>query len=304
MGQYDPIDKYGWHKKGSWAVWDPASPLRYGYFQEAYLENDSVHTQGRTCTLTSAGAIDTARCGKWERGDLSYVVDKTAARKFTGYDTYMYVDQKQKGWVSQSLIEQDGKTSWARDCPFVRNIGVDWKSCTWRKVDLSGTGLGLWKAYAAYTLTQGTTRSVTQSVIVGDLMSSWYRTCQNSATGAPDWKTCTAWTGPSDMSAMKGLDGKKYGGFTSYSTWNGASVQLVQRLVAADGLTEKARTCQVTNGRPDWTGCDGKWTTTSLSTQAWAPDTLGKKPAAFTDLGVIYYYPKGETVPVASEPRA
>jgi len=303
MGQYDPVDRYGWHKRGSWAVWDPASLLRYGYFQEAYLENDSVHTQGRTCTLTSAGAIDTARCGKWERGDLSYVIDKSTARKFSGYDTYVYVDQKQKGWVSQSLIEQNGVTSWARDCPIIRNIGVDWKSCTWRKVDLSGTGLGLWKAYAAYTLTQGTTRSLTQSVIVGDLMNSWYRTCPNSATGAPDWNKCTAWTGPANMSAMKGLDGKKYGGYSSYSTWNGASVQLVQRLVAADGITEKTRTCQVTNGRPDWTGCDGKWITTSLSTQAWAPDTLGKKPAAFTDLGVIYYYPKGETVPVTSEPR-
>ena len=303
MGKYDPIDNYGWHKRGSWAVWDPASLLRYGYFQEAYLENDSVHTQGRTCPLTTAGAVDFTRCSKWERGDLTYVIDKTTARKFTGYDTYVYVDQKQQGWVSQSLIEQNGVTSWARDCPIIRNSGVNWNACSWRKVDLSGTGLGLWKAYAAYTLTQGTTRSLTQSVIVGDLMNSWYRTCQNSATGAPDWNKCTAWTGPANMSAMKGLDGKKYGGYSSYSTWNGNEIQLIQRLVGADEVTEKSRTCRVVNGRPDWTGCDGKWTTTSLTTQAWAPDTLGKKPAGFTDLGVIYYYPKGETVPVAFEPR-
>jgi hypothetical protein len=59
----------------------------------------------------------------------------------------------------------------------------------------------------------------------------------------------------------------------------------------------------VTGGRPDWTGCDGKWTTASLAGQAWAKDAQGKAPAGFTELGVIYYYPKGETVPVAFEPR-
>jgi hypothetical protein len=58
------------------------------------------------------------------------------------------------------------------------------------------------------------------------------------------------------------------------------------------------------NGRPDWTGCDGAWTTTNLPTsQAWATDETGKTPAGFSELGVIYYYPKGETVPVAFEPR-
>jgi len=302
-GKYDPIDNYGWHKKGSWSVWDPAYANRYGFIQESYLELDGYHTQSRTCPLTAAGQVNTARCEKWVRGDLTYAIDRTA-RQFHGYDAYVYVDSRGQGWVSQSLIQNDRYTSYARDCPILRNSGVNWKVCTWKKVDLSGAGLGHWKAYAAYTLTQGSTRSITQSMIAGeDFASSWYRSCRNSATGAPDWNTCTAWSGPANVSAMKGLEGKTYMGYTSYSVWNGNEVSLIQRLIAVDGITERARTCRVTDGRPDWASCDGAWTTTSLATQAWAPDTSGKKPAGFTELGVIYYYPKGETVPVAFEPR-
>ena len=303
-GKYDPIDNYGWHRKGSWSVWDPAYANRYGFIQESYLELDGYHTQGRTCPLTATGQVNTAKCEKWTRGDLTYAIDRTA-RQFHGYDTYVYVDNMGQGWVSQSLIQNDRVTSWARDCPILRNSGVNWNACTWKKVDLSGTGLGPWKAYAAYTLTQGTTRSITQSMISGnDFASSWYRSCRNSATGAPDWKTCTAWSGPANVSAMKGLEGKRYPAYTSYSVWNGNEVSLIQRLIAVDGITEKSRTCRVTDGRPDWTSCDGAWITTNLATsQAWAPDSLGKKPAGFTELGVIYYYPRGETVPVAFEPR-
>ncbi|MDD1654565.1 MAG: hypothetical protein LUO91_02510 [Methanomicrobiales archaeon] len=304
MGKYDPIDNYGWHRKGSWSVWDPASPLRYGFLQESYLETDGYHTQGRTCPLTPAGTISTAKCTPWTRADLTYAID-TNARQFHGYDAYVYLDNKQQGWVAQSLIQNDRYTSWVRECPIVRNSGPNWKACSWKKVDLSGAGLGHWKAYAAYTLTQGTTRSLTQSMIKGeDFASSYYRTCRNSATGAPDWSTCTAWSGPANVSAMKGLDGTQYPAYTSYSVWNGNEVSLVQRLIAVDGVTEKSRTCKVVNGRPDWTSCDGTWTTTNLLTsQAWAKDANGKIPKGFTELGVIYYYPKGETVPVAFEPR-
>jgi hypothetical protein len=242
-----------------------AFPTMHGgsrVLSQSLLEWEGHVSWGRECPMLASG-IDWASCTPWGSVDLTNARG-VGNEQYSGYGAFALLDSSPDRVpyaVVQSLVNYDGKTGWARQCPIDPQNDVQWNSCSpWGQVDLSnlrGVGGESYRAYGAYNFKLQTGGEwITQSVIAMDGKSGWARSCPVDPVNGVLWASCQAWSPPLDLTNLRGVGGESYTAYGSFEYTLNGSQELSQSVIAMDGVSGWARSCPVdgTNG-VEWASC-------------------------------------------------
>ncbi len=181
---------------------------------QSLLGNDGITSYARRCSASQV-ETDGIGCGSvgWQTVRLEGANSPASGHKFRSFDGFIGRDGD-TFFVQQSLIEEDGKTSYNRRCRLdpLANGGVQWDSAeacprTWGRLDLSAANVGpqaggKFRSLDSFVLKAGSGYKLYQYVLADNGKDAWVRTCNMSSTAGSagvDYSSCTAWGQPFDF---------------------------------------------------------------------------------------------------------
>jgi len=180
---------------------------------------------------------------------------------YSAYGAYVYIDDSDRNYLTQSLYDANGQDSWYRTCP-IGPDGAEWGSCSeWVWVDLRNTrGVGN-ESYSAYGAYVDDDRGILrQSLVDANDQDSWWRECLIGSDGV-EWDSCddpTYWREVDLRNERRTGGNESYSAYGAYTYTDSSGTHLTQSLHDTNGQDAWSRTCPVGPDGAEWGNC-GEW---------------------------------------------
>lgn len=248
------------------------------YAAQSLIAENGKDSWYRACKVNATGNSFTfSGCSSsWSPIDLTNAVSGNS-QPFRSYGAYSY-EVENKTYVVQSLVADDGVSSWFRTCQILVNeqtpnqFSFGDTCSSWSPVNLSGivSGISSFRGYEAFSFKNGNNTYVAQSLIADNGTDSWFRTCKVNHGGTPILINCGDFAdNPIPLGSAISGNSQPFRSYGAFHYESGGATYAVQSLLAYDGFSSWYRSCPVTitegnNITFDASKCTG-WTAVPLN---------------------------------------